>query len=108
MTVNKTWGNCITTDLAKRWVFMQKAEIATHPCKGHNGIRQVATGSYEDRDGSFGQAARTRQGSLSRSDRDRYLCHDGPENAAYRAVTFSGSEPEFEREKGLAWDCVPT
>ncbi|MQM23585.1 hypothetical protein Taro_056651 [Colocasia esculenta] len=65
---------------------------------------QIATGSYEDRDGSFGQAARTRQGSLSRSDRDKYLCRDGPENAAYRAVVFLGSEPEFEREKGLAWD----
>ncbi|MQM20806.1 hypothetical protein Taro_053834 [Colocasia esculenta] len=62
--------------------------------------RQVTTGSYEDRDGSFGQAARTRQGSLSRSDRDRYLRRDGPENAAYRVVAFSGSEPEFEQEKG--------
>ncbi|MQL99452.1 hypothetical protein Taro_032177, partial [Colocasia esculenta] len=51
---------------------------------------KIATGSYEDHDGSFGQAARTRQGSLSRSDRDRYLCRDSTENAAYRAVTFSG------------------
>ncbi|MQL68081.1 hypothetical protein Taro_000343, partial [Colocasia esculenta] len=38
-------------------------------------------------------------GSLSRSDHDRCLCHDGPENATYRAVAFSSSEPEFEREK---------
>ncbi|MQL68107.1 hypothetical protein Taro_000440 [Colocasia esculenta] len=108
MTVNKTWGNYITIDLAKRWVLMQKAEITTHPCKGRDGIRQIATGSYEDRDGSFDQAARTRQGSLSRSDRDKYLCRDGPENSAYRAVTFSGTSPEFKREKGLACDCVPT
>ncbi|MQL87037.1 hypothetical protein Taro_019576 [Colocasia esculenta] len=75
---------------------MQKAEIATHPCKGRDGIGQIATGSYEDRDGSFGQAARTRQGSLSRSNRDRCLCRDGPENAAYRAVAFYGTSPEFE------------
>ncbi|MQM19517.1 hypothetical protein Taro_052523 [Colocasia esculenta] len=70
--------------------------------------RQIATGSYEDRDWSFGQEARTRQGILSQSDRDRCLCRDGLEHAAYRAVTFSGSEPEFEREKGRAWDCVST
>ncbi|MQL99644.1 hypothetical protein Taro_032368 [Colocasia esculenta] len=42
MTVNKTWGDCITIDLAKRWVFMQKVEIATHPCKGRDGIRTVS------------------------------------------------------------------
>ncbi|MQL92584.1 hypothetical protein Taro_025208 [Colocasia esculenta] len=68
---------------------MQKAVIATHPCKDHDGIRQIVTESYEDRDGSFGQAAKMRQGSLSLSDRDRYLCRDGPENAAYWVVTFS-------------------
>ncbi|MQL97027.1 hypothetical protein Taro_029710 [Colocasia esculenta] len=45
-------------------------------------VRQIATGSYKDHDGSFGQAARTRQGSLLRSDHDRYLCRDDPENAA--------------------------
>ncbi|MQL92483.1 hypothetical protein Taro_025108 [Colocasia esculenta] len=48
--------------------------------------------SYEVRDGSFGQAARMRQGSLSRSDRDRYLCRDGSENVAYRDVAFSVSQ----------------
>ncbi|MQL80466.1 hypothetical protein Taro_012916 [Colocasia esculenta] len=88
MTVNKTWGNYITIDLAKRWVFMQKVEITTHPCKGHDGIRQIATGSYEGRDGSFGQAARTRQGILSQSYCDRCLCRNDPKNAAYRAVAF--------------------
>ncbi|MQL70435.1 hypothetical protein Taro_002772 [Colocasia esculenta] len=72
MTVSKTWGNCITIDLAKRWVFMQKVDIATHPCKGHDGIRQIATGSYKDRDGSFGQAARTRQGILLLSSPENY------------------------------------
>ncbi|MQM15591.1 hypothetical protein Taro_048537 [Colocasia esculenta] len=101
-------GDCITIDLAKWWVFMQKAEIAIHPRKGRDGIRQIVTGSYEDRDGSFSQAARTRQGSLSRSDRDRWLCHDGPKNPTYRAVSFLGTSPEFEWEKGLPWDCVPT
>ncbi|MQL70051.1 hypothetical protein Taro_002375 [Colocasia esculenta] len=70
--------------------------------------KQIATGSYEDNDGSFGQATRTRQGSLSRSDRDRYLCRDGPENEAYRVVAFSGTSSEFDREKGLAWGYVPT
>ncbi|MQL70746.1 hypothetical protein Taro_003065 [Colocasia esculenta] len=64
--------------------------------------RQIAIESYEDRDGSFGQAARMRQGSQSRSNHDRYLCRDGPENAAYRAVAFLGTSPEFEREKGLS------
>ncbi|MQM08923.1 hypothetical protein Taro_041781 [Colocasia esculenta] len=54
------------------WVFMKEAEIATHPCKGHGGIR--------------------------------YLCRDGPENAAYRAIAFSGSEPELEREKVLGYN----
>ncbi|MQM02102.1 hypothetical protein Taro_034865 [Colocasia esculenta] len=87
---------------------MQKDEIATYPYKGRDGIRQFATGSYEDHDESFGQATRTRQGSLSRSDHDRYLCRDGPENATYQAVAFSGSEPEFEWEKDRASDCGPT
>ncbi|MQL69616.1 hypothetical protein Taro_001884 [Colocasia esculenta] len=88
--------------------FHAKLQNVTSLCKGHDRVKQIATGSYEDRDGSFGQAARTQQGSLSRSDRDRYLCCDGPENATYQVVAFSGSEPEFEREKGLAWDCMPT
>ncbi|MQL72615.1 hypothetical protein Taro_004951 [Colocasia esculenta] len=61
--------------------------------------RQIATESYEDRDRSVRSAARTRRGALSRSDRDRFLCRDGPENAAYRAVAFSSASPEFEREK---------
>ncbi|MQM17645.1 hypothetical protein Taro_050619 [Colocasia esculenta] len=39
-------------------------------------------------------------GCLSRSDRDMYQCHDGPENVTYWAVAFTGSEPEFEQEKG--------
>ncbi|MQL94349.1 hypothetical protein Taro_027002 [Colocasia esculenta] len=30
-----------------------------------------------------------------------------PENAAYQAVAFSGTVPEFEREKDRAWDCGP-
>ncbi|MQM18830.1 hypothetical protein Taro_051828, partial [Colocasia esculenta] len=80
---------------------MKKAEITTHPCKGRDGISQITTASYEDRDGSFGQAARTRQGSLSRSDRNRYLCRDGPENVAYRAIACSGLELE---ELGMKLD----
>ncbi|MQL98950.1 hypothetical protein Taro_031666 [Colocasia esculenta] len=47
-------------------------------------------------------------GFPSRLDHDRYLCRDGPENAAYRAVAFAGSEPEFEREKDRASGCGPT
>ncbi|MQL90579.1 hypothetical protein Taro_023176 [Colocasia esculenta] len=61
--------------------------------------RQITTGSYEDRDRFVRSAARTRRGALSRSDRDRCLCHDGLENAVYLAVAFSGASPEFEREK---------
>ncbi|MQM13029.1 hypothetical protein Taro_045951 [Colocasia esculenta] len=60
---------------------------------------QIATGSSKDRDGSIRSAARMRRGILSRSDHDRFLCHDGLENAVYRAVAFSGTSPEFEREK---------
>ncbi|MQM19601.1 hypothetical protein Taro_052607 [Colocasia esculenta] len=92
----------------KKIGFHAKIQITMHPCKGRDGIRQITTGSYEDRDGSFGQAAKTRQGSLSRSDHDRYLCRDGPENVAYRDVVFSSTSLEFGREKGLAWDYVPT
>ncbi|MQM09506.1 hypothetical protein Taro_042380 [Colocasia esculenta] len=47
--------------------------------------RQIATGSYEDHDRSFSQAARTQQGILSQLDHDRCLCRDGSENAAYRS-----------------------
>ncbi|MQL75347.1 hypothetical protein Taro_007718 [Colocasia esculenta] len=101
-------GKLYNNRSCKRVVFYAKTEIATHPCNGRNGIRQIATESYEDCDSSFGQAARMRQGSLLRSDLDKYLCRDGPENAAYQAVPFSGTSPEFEREKGHAWDCIPT
>ncbi|MQL86725.1 hypothetical protein Taro_019265 [Colocasia esculenta] len=101
-------GKLYNNRSCKKVGFYGKTEIATHPCKGRDGIRQIATKSYEDHDGSFGQAARMRQDSLSLSDRDRYLCRDGPENAAYRAIAFSGTSPEFEREKRLAWDCMPT
>ncbi|MQL97028.1 hypothetical protein Taro_029712 [Colocasia esculenta] len=88
--------------------FHAKLQNATSLCKGRDRVKQIATGSYKDHDGSFGQAARTRQGSLSRSDRGRYLCRDDPENAAYRAIAFSGTSLEFERERGLSWDYVPT
>ncbi|MQL97351.1 hypothetical protein Taro_030041 [Colocasia esculenta] len=80
--------------------FHAKLQNTTGLCKGRNRVKQIVIGSYEDRDWSFGQAARTRQGILSQSDRDRFLCRDGLENAAYRAIAFSGSKPEFEREKG--------
>ncbi|MQM04367.1 hypothetical protein Taro_037168 [Colocasia esculenta] len=63
---------------------------------------QIATGSHEDRGGSVRLGARTRWGFLSRSDRNKWLYHDGPENATYRAIMFSGSELEFEREKDRA------
>ncbi|MQL86676.1 hypothetical protein Taro_019208 [Colocasia esculenta] len=33
---------------------------------------------------------------------------DGPENAACRAVAFSGTSPEFDRGKCSTSDCVPT
>ncbi|MQL74341.1 hypothetical protein Taro_006691 [Colocasia esculenta] len=74
-------------------------ETSTRHSRGILEQWSVDIGSYEDRDESFGQADRTRQGSLSRSDRDKYLCHNDPENAAYRAIAFSGTSPEFEREK---------
>ncbi|MQL87605.1 hypothetical protein Taro_020155 [Colocasia esculenta] len=61
--------------------------------------RQIATGSFEDRDRSIRSAARTRRGTLSRLDHYRFLCRDSPENATYQVVTFSGPSPEFRREK---------
>ncbi|MQL67903.1 hypothetical protein Taro_000151, partial [Colocasia esculenta] len=39
---------------------------------------------------------------LSRSDRDSALCRDGLVNAAYQAVAFTGSVPEYNREKVVA------
>ncbi|MQM09872.1 hypothetical protein Taro_042752 [Colocasia esculenta] len=88
-------GKLYNNRSCKKMGFHAKRQITTHPCKGRDGIRQIATGSYEDRDGSFGQAARTRQGSLSRSDHDRYLCRDGLENTAYQAIAFSDLFKKF-------------
>ncbi|MQL88199.1 hypothetical protein Taro_020746 [Colocasia esculenta] len=65
---------------------------------------------------SVGQGARTRRQGLSRSEHDARACRIqnvtgvsiaiSPENAAYRAVAFSGPAPEFEREKDRPWIAV--
>ncbi|MQL99969.1 hypothetical protein Taro_032702, partial [Colocasia esculenta] len=80
--------------------------IRSHRCLCRDGLehvayraiafsgKQIATGSYEDRERSVRSAARRRRGALSRSDRDRCLCRDGPKNVAYLAVAFSGLELE--------------
>ncbi|MQL83941.1 hypothetical protein Taro_016434 [Colocasia esculenta] len=69
-------------------------EIAMGSCTGRNGLvgsgRQVATGSYEEGDRSVRPEGQVATGVLLRSDRDGDACRDLPENAAYRAVAFSG------------------
>ncbi|MQL71926.1 hypothetical protein Taro_004238 [Colocasia esculenta] len=59
-------------------------ENATWACTDRNSLvssgRQVATGHMRVATGLC-------------------LCRDGPENAAYQAVAFLGTSPEFEREK---------
>ncbi|MQL98145.1 hypothetical protein Taro_030849 [Colocasia esculenta] len=65
--------------------------------RSRRGRLRVATGRSS-------RAARTRQGTLSRSDHNKFLCRDGPENVTYWAVAFSGYEPEIEREKDRALD----
>ncbi|MQM09133.1 hypothetical protein Taro_041998 [Colocasia esculenta] len=52
---------------------------------------RVATGSTD-------RAARSRRPGLSRSDHDGTFCRDAPVNAAYRAITFTGSVPESDKE----------
>ncbi|MQM18631.1 hypothetical protein Taro_051628, partial [Colocasia esculenta] len=78
---------------------MQKAEIATYHNKGRDGVKS-RRGRLRVAIGRSSRAARMQQGTLSRSDRDKFLCRNGPENTTYRAVVFSGSEPKIEREKG--------
>ncbi|MQL95607.1 hypothetical protein Taro_028272 [Colocasia esculenta] len=81
------------------------AEIATGCSTGHDGLvgsgRQVVTGSCEGRDGFNRSAAGSRRPVLSRSNHDGTLCRDAPVNTAYRAVAFTGSVPEFDREQAL-------
>ncbi|MQL93981.1 hypothetical protein Taro_026636 [Colocasia esculenta] len=50
--------------------------------------------------------SRSRRHVLSRSDRDSALCLDGLVNAAYRAVAFTGSVPEYNRERTGHWIAV--
>ncbi|MQL85070.1 hypothetical protein Taro_017585 [Colocasia esculenta] len=64
-----------------------------------------ATGPSKDHDKRSGQVARTQWCDLSCSERERYCVTTDPENAAYRAVAFSGPALESEREKNNAFDC---
>ncbi|MQL89283.1 hypothetical protein Taro_021868 [Colocasia esculenta] len=42
-------------------------------------------------------------GHSSRSERDGFAVVTRPQNAAYRAVTFTGSAPEFDIERAVLW-----
>ncbi|MQM19884.1 hypothetical protein Taro_052897 [Colocasia esculenta] len=76
-------------------------ENATSSCTGRNGL--IDSG----RDGLVRSGRRSRRQALSRSDCDSRLYHDGPVNAAYRAVTFTRSAPESDRDKNSIFDCGP-
>ncbi|MQM05405.1 hypothetical protein Taro_038217 [Colocasia esculenta] len=85
-----------------------RESIATCPSKGRDRVR-----SERDR-----VLHRMRRVDQSRElERDNRPCRVqnvtggsvviNPENAAYRAIAFSGPAPESEREKDSAWDCRP-
>ncbi|MQM17147.1 hypothetical protein Taro_050114 [Colocasia esculenta] len=71
------------------------------------GSTEITTGSSTSRDGLVGRAA----------DHDDSPCRDqiatestvamALVNAAYRAVAFTGSAPESNREKNITLDCGP-
>ncbi|MQM20043.1 hypothetical protein Taro_053057 [Colocasia esculenta] len=82
---------------------MQKGQNVTHPCKGHDRASRSRRGHVRVATGSTDRAARSRRPVLSRSDRDGTLYRDAPMNAAYRAVAFTGSVPESNRESTEHW-----
>ncbi|MQM03451.1 hypothetical protein Taro_036232 [Colocasia esculenta] len=76
---------------------MQKARSRCTLMRVATGSTEIAMGSTEIATGLSVRTGRSRRGhALSRSDHDGRCGRDGPVNAAYQAVAFTGSAPESE------------
>ncbi|MQM20334.1 hypothetical protein Taro_053352 [Colocasia esculenta] len=94
MTVKRGYKHCRKSRLAEIECFMQKPQITTYPNEGRNG-------GQAERDRLLHRSPRPHR--FRQTDRHGKLCRDGPVNAAYRAVAFTGSTPESNRERTLYW-----
>ncbi|MQL78410.1 hypothetical protein Taro_010845, partial [Colocasia esculenta] len=68
--------------------------------------RQIATGAYEEGDRTVKSGSEVATGRSSRSECDGFAVTTRPQNAAYRAVAFTGSAPESDRERTCSWIAV--
>ena len=87
--VNMIWELWWYNKTCKRLIFRPKTEIATWSCK--------------DRDGVVRSGRQNATGVLSRPERDRSTVATRPQNATYRAVAFTGSAPESDRDLTCSW-----
>ncbi|MQL97443.1 hypothetical protein Taro_030135 [Colocasia esculenta] len=69
---------------------MKNPEVATDPCKDHDGATRVCA----EHDGAVKSGSEIATGHSSRSERDGFAVTTRPHNAAYRAVAFTGRYPE--------------
>ncbi|MQM09305.1 hypothetical protein Taro_042176 [Colocasia esculenta] len=70
------------------------------------GQEQNATMACEDRDGTVRSGSEIATGASSRSEREGYTVATRPLNATYRAIVFTGSAPESDRERTSSWIAV--
>ncbi|MQL76662.1 hypothetical protein Taro_009054 [Colocasia esculenta] len=67
---------------------------------------QFATGSYEEGDRAVRTGREIATARSSHSERDGGAVATRPQNAAYRAIAFTGSAPESDRERACSWIAV--
>ncbi|MQL86648.1 hypothetical protein Taro_019170, partial [Colocasia esculenta] len=93
MTVKQEYTHCGESKNRKFGVFMQNARTRHNLVRVATGFRQNATGSCTDRDDKPCRDQIATEGTVAMA----------LVNAAYRAVAFTGSVPESDRESTMHW-----
>ncbi|MQM20524.1 hypothetical protein Taro_053547 [Colocasia esculenta] len=81
---------------------MKNPEVAMDPCKDRDGATRVCA----ERDKGVRTGREITTGRSSHTERDGFTVATRPQNVAYRAIAFTGSAPESDRERTCSWIAV--
>ncbi|MQL95784.1 hypothetical protein Taro_028454 [Colocasia esculenta] len=76
------------------------------PVRVATGSAQNATRGCEERDKAVRTGREIATGCSSHSERNGFAVATRPQNVAYRAVAFTGSAPESDKERTCSWIAV--
>ncbi|MQL90011.1 hypothetical protein Taro_022589 [Colocasia esculenta] len=82
---------------------LNRPRVYATPVRVATGRDQKATMGCEERDREVKSGSEIATVHPSRSEKRRVCCRDETQNVAYRAVAFTGSTPDFDRERTCSW-----